>query len=274
MKNIYEDFFYVPKHGYGKVKEKVLYSRIAVMIGTIIICLAAMSFVAFAFFTHDIASQTNTIKTAIFDAKISILDNEKKPVNVIQSGKFEKTANLKKDIVYTVTLEKDGNAKTGFCVLSGEDFSDIYHTQQLGEDINADGGKRNELKFTIKATEDVSIVFFSHWGTSSKYADYENADDKNYIKAWDNVEITVTPIASNSLEEDEKTELKTPVPSVDIPDSEETTSEPQETILPDDGEEITNATENEIESEATSSQSSSSEQLSSEETTSVELKTE
>lgn len=254
MKGIYDEYFYVPKHGYGKVREKVLYSRVAVTIGLMVLCLAAMSFVAFAFFTSDISSNSNIIKTATFQAEVSIVEKEdsSKVIEVVQTDKYEKTASIKKDVEYLVTLKKGGEAKTGFCVLSGNKFADVYYTQQLGADINAAGGNTEEIKFYLKADADCDIVFFSHWGTSTKYAEYQNKNDEFYIENNETVDIKITPVVSfaapeenepqdeseqnlNQTEENEQTDEPTDEtvsePALEpeeepIPESEEQTEQP------------------------------------------------
>ena len=67
MKKLYNEFFYIPK--YGKVKEKVMLMRTALTVVIMVVCLFAMSFTAYAYFSHNVTSGSNIIKAAYFDAQ-------------------------------------------------------------------------------------------------------------------------------------------------------------------------------------------------------------
>ncbi len=277
MKGFYDEFFYVPKHGYGKVKEKVLYARVAVTIGLMVLCLAAMSFVAFAFFTSDISSSSNIIKSATFQAEVSIVEKEdsSEVIEVIQTDKYEKTASIKKDVEYLVTLKKGGEAKTGFCILSGNKFTDVYYTQQLGADINAAGGNTEEIKFYLKADADCDIIFFSHWGTSTKYTEYENREDEFYIENNESVNIMITSVSSLSApeENDPQDESEQPDNNDATEQTEEPTkenaSEPEEEPT-EESEDLVEEPEPEEESETSSEAQSEIEDTSSDNTSETE----
>ena len=54
MRKLYNEFFYIPKH--GKVREKVMLTRLTMTITIVIMCLAAMSITAYAYFSYNITS--------------------------------------------------------------------------------------------------------------------------------------------------------------------------------------------------------------------------
>lgn len=70
MRKLYNEFFYIPKH--GKVREKVMLTRIAMTVTIVIMCLAAMSITAYAYFSYNITSASNTIQAANFEAQITV----------------------------------------------------------------------------------------------------------------------------------------------------------------------------------------------------------
>ena len=59
MKKLYDEFFRVSND--EKVKDKVMLARTALTAVIMAICLIAMSFSAFAYFSHDSKSAGNTI---------------------------------------------------------------------------------------------------------------------------------------------------------------------------------------------------------------------
>ena len=179
MRKLYREFFYVPKH--EKVKDKVMLVRMATTITIVVMCLLAMSLTAYAYFSCDVTSASNTIKAATFEAQITINDGvDDVPLTTDEEYRV---ATLQKDKPYTVMLTAptgSGSAETGFCIITiGEK---TYHTAQIGKDI-AKNSTDASVTFNLKVAEETTIKFFSHWGTSSFYG-YENLDNNSlYIKS-------------------------------------------------------------------------------------------
>lgn len=186
MKKLYEEFFYIPKH--AKIRDKVMITRAAVSVIVMLFCLAAMGITAYAYFSHDVTSNTNSIKAANFEAEVSISITESDnstPVDVAKKDNVSYTADLKADKTYTVILSESSNstATTGFCVVTAIGCTDVYHTQQLGADASKAGGVTQEITFQLTVTDDTTVTFLSHWGTSSHYDAYKEKGeaDKLYI---------------------------------------------------------------------------------------------
>ena len=70
MRKLYRELFYVPKH--GKVNDKVMLGRIVITITIIVTCLVAMSFTAYAYFSYNVTSVSNTIKAAEFYTDVTV----------------------------------------------------------------------------------------------------------------------------------------------------------------------------------------------------------
>lgn len=207
MRKLYNEFFYIPK--YGKIREKVMLARVAMTVVIMVVCLAAMSITAYAYFSHNVTSASNTIQAANFEAQITVTSTEQNGGTVNPSSMTgKKTVFTFADTgTYTVELEKGNNstAKTGFCIIYIGDKT--YHTQQIGVDINANNEQRDLVSFTLTIHEPNAVVTIeSHWGTSSYYG--FNVDENYIVNSNPTREIVIgNPVngASDSDEEKENT---------------------------------------------------------------------
>lgn len=185
MRELYREFFHIPK--YGKVREKVVVTRIATTVLTIAVCLVAMCITAYAYFSSDIISPSNTIKAAYFEADISIVrnDNNGTPGQLERVGDAQ-VGNLPAG-TYTIHLSKgNSTAATGYCIVTIGDAA--YLTQQIGNDAKKDLTDAT-ITFTLKLSATTPIAIKSNWGTSVYYAS-DNADnDPLYIQDSDCIEI-------------------------------------------------------------------------------------
>lgn len=191
MRKLYNEFFYIPKH--GKVREKVMLTRIAMTVTIVIMCLAAMSITAYAYFSYNITSGSNIIKAATFETQVQvqITDNNGKAVDNSQITPI--TSDHKNFVVrglevgkwykFTIVKSERNTAQTGFIVVSAEGCPITYHTQQLGVDKSVPGEYTSEITFKLMITDATEVTLKSHWGTSSFYSDYkiDSVDDERYI---------------------------------------------------------------------------------------------
>ena len=272
MRKLFNEFFYIPKH--GKVREKVMLTRIAMTVTIVIMCLAAMSITAYAYFSYNISSGSNIIKAAHFETKVSIQitdeNEEAVDINPITSNYQTYKVGLDAGKTYTVTITPTENstAKTGFVVITANGCEKTYHTQQLGIDTNIGEGETKTISFKLIVTDKTDVHFLAHWGTSSYYDAYKNKGDQEelYITQGEEIMMIVNGYAEpnvskntneGSNDENEGTEGTTPstnttgteTPTTQTPESTTTpsteTSTPVETTPPETtGEsESTNTTE-------------------------------
>ena len=183
MRELYKEFFHVPKH--GKVREKVMLARTAITVIIMVICLAAMSITAYAYFSYNVTSGSNIIKAANFKADVSIIeiaDESGTTVSLEEVDSLTYSAKLYAGKTYTVKLEPgESTAKTGFCVIKAVGCSDTYHTQQFGKEQTIEANDPS-VTFTLTVTQDTVVSFISHWGTSSYYDNFKNnINSKLYI---------------------------------------------------------------------------------------------
>ncbi len=208
MKNLYQEFFYIPKH--GKIREKAIIFRAGLTVLVMLFCLAAMGISAYAYFSCNVSSGMNSVKSAAFDVNITvqIKDETGNFVSVVKNGHLH-TVDLDAGIDYYVTLthSESSTVKTGFIVISAENCEHSYHTQQIGK--NADD-TTEKISFYINVDYDTSVTMRSHWGTSSYYAN-RDVDNELYILNGEKISLLINknPASTNLKEttDSEDTEI-------------------------------------------------------------------
>lgn len=193
MRKLFNEFFYIPQH--GKVREKVMMTRLVSTIAIVIMCLAAMSITAYAYFSYNITSGSNIIKAAHFETKVSIQitdeNGEAVDINPITSNYQTHKVTLNAGELYTITVTPTENstATTGFIVVTADGCDKTYHTQQLGIDESVADGKTPSITFKLLITDTTEVKFLAHWGTSSYYDDYKNKGDSEELYITQNEEV-------------------------------------------------------------------------------------
>ena len=201
MRKLIRELFYIPKH--SKIPDKAMFVRVILKIVIVVMCLWAMSITAYAYFSCNVTSGSNTIKAASFctDVTIQITAEDGTAVETIttntsdnQSHSAELTAN--KPYTITVKHNERSTAQTGFVIVTAEGCETIYHTQQLGRDGD---GNTNTITFKLTTGANTIVTFQSHWGTSSLYDGFiENGEnDERYIIDSEEIELTVSGVAPN-----------------------------------------------------------------------------
>jgi len=227
MRELYNEFFRVSKH--EKIREKVMLTRFSMTIISIIICLAAISFSAYAYFSHDAFSGSSSINFARFETDVSVQINDinGEAVEVRTSNRINHAATLTGGKTYFITLKhtERSTVQTGFVTITatGCDISE-YHTQQIGK--NEDGTTKT-VTFTLNPSADTEVVFNSCWGTSSKYPTFKDIKDDTdlYIQDGENINLSITnPSAQTTPPVSDETENTEP-PSTEEQDISNTASQ-------------------------------------------------
>ena len=222
MRKLYNEFFYIPKH--GKVREKVMLTRIAMTVTIVIMCLAAMSITAYAYFSYNITSGSNIIKSASFytDVTVQITAEDGTAGDTITTNTSDHkshSAELSANKTYTITVKHNdrSTAQTGFVIVTAESCETRYHTQQLGRDGN---GNTYTITFKLTPGANTIVTFRSHWGTSTYYG-YAGDSDNNieeYILDGEDIELVISgskpnKVSSQSEDTTDKSEESTITPS-------------------------------------------------------------
>ena len=228
MKKLLKELFYVPK--YDKVREKVMIVQVAMSVSIIVMCLAAMSLSAYAFFSYNVPSASNTIQAANFEATVQIADKNGEPVAVTTGGDNTHTAELKANTEYYITLQATdrSTAKTGFVIITAENCDSKYHTEQLGKDSN---GNAKTVTFWLKPNAATTVTFLSRWGTSSYYANYIQTGENSelYVLTDEHISLSINPVKYNAplpSNTDKTTPTATTPPAQTIPSEPAGTSAP------------------------------------------------
>ena len=206
MRKFYEEYFHIPEN--GKIQEKVMLTRVALTVTTMVLCLIAMSITAYAYFSHEASYGTHTIKAASFSTSVDvqIVDENGNVVETVDpladTSAAHKVA-LEKGKTYTITIapiDTATAANTGFVIVKADGCADVYHTQQLYKpQAKSAEGKDTTLRFRLTVTEDTVVHFVSHWGTSVHYVDYRDKgeNDRLYIVQNEEVELEVASSDKN-----------------------------------------------------------------------------
>ena len=233
MRKLYREFFYIPK--YGKIREKVMLTRVVTTVAVIVFCLAAMGITAYAYFSYNITSGSNTIKAASFytDVTVQITAEDGTAVDTITTNTSDHkshSAELSANKTYTITVKHNdrSTAQTGFVIVTAEGCETRYHTQQLGRDGN---GNTYTITFKLTPGANTVVTFRSHWGTSTYYG-YAGDSDNNieeYILDGEDIELVISgskpnKVSSQSEDTTDKSEESTIPPSTNTTTGTETPS--------------------------------------------------
>ena len=216
MIRLCKNLFYKPK--YGSDADSIMLKHLFSTVTVVLVCLAAISLSAYAFFSYSVTSGTNTIQSSSFSTTVTIQGSDEA---VITQGDIQRYR-FKVPGAYTVTITADsGTTGTGYCIVTVNDTP--YYTQQLGKDLNAPGGERNEISFVLEVQTSATVNFASRWGTTSYY----NSETENTLYIKNTNPLTVITIngtenISNTPEETKPVETK--------PEETTTPTEPVKTV--------------------------------------------
>lgn len=171
LRKLYTDFLYVPRHDKAKVREKVMLTRMALSVTVILLCMAAMSFTAYAFFTHTAYSGVRPVQAASWSVTVTSAEDI-----VPQEGVYplDNTAGAAERL-YTFTVAKaaTATATVGYVKveISAEGATQLYYTQPLGtflvDDVMTEDVDR-QIRIRVPAGKQVQVAFVGEWGSCSK----------------------------------------------------------------------------------------------------------
>lgn len=140
------------------LSEKVFLKSIALSVCGMIVCMIALCSVTWAWFTVDVSSTSNSIKTAYCDVTVSVECGGTAVTPTDGKYLFEK------DKTYEIKISAAGTAGTAYCIVKAGGNS--YYTQQFA--VGSDPAEVC-MAFTLAFSADTpDVEFVSCWGTSSK----------------------------------------------------------------------------------------------------------
>lgn len=137
--------------------EKAFMHSIAVSVFCVLICAVALCSATWAWFSGDVTSSDNEIKTGYCDITISVNDGA---LDVAVKDGTSDVYTIEAGKTYTVSITSDGNVSSSYCkiVIGGNE----HYTQQIN--TQAPG---NRISFTLTAENDTDVQIISRWGVYS-----------------------------------------------------------------------------------------------------------
>ena len=212
--------------------ERVFFARLAVSIVCIVLCMGAMGFSAYAYFTASVSSNMNQIQAANFDLNVQKIEPQTKTSSA--SYESEKIYTLQSG-VYDFVLEMSDNATatTGYCQIviiksDGTNGESVY-TQQFGK-IEEQKEPVRARTIRIQVATDTKVKFVPCWGTYSGQGFNEvvdkivvTGDFTTNVKPWDSKGTSDSTIGTS------ESDIANESTSTDIPETGETANTMQET---------------------------------------------
>ena len=169
MREIYQKYFELPEEGKGIMSEQVFLARLTVGIACIVLCISAMGFSAYAFFTTSVSSNMNQIQAAHYSLSVQSIGIV--PVNgngSVVADTLNPTKYKLQKGMYDFVLVKEGNASTGYCMIKiNNNENDVIVTRQIGDVA---------LTVRIEVAQETAVEFVACWGT---YRSQERFDEGN-----------------------------------------------------------------------------------------------
>ena len=169
MRKIYQKYFEILEEHIGNMGEHVFFARLTVAIACIVLCMSAMGFSAYAFFTASVSSNMNQIQAANYSLSVQspiVLMNDRGSVAADSSNPNKYT--MTQPGMYDFTLIKSGNASTGYCKIKiNNNENDVIVTRQIANDA---------LSVRVEVAQETTVEFVACWGT---YSSQERFDENH-----------------------------------------------------------------------------------------------
>lgn len=156
--------FYKARHRTEKESDKLL--RKIIITGVIFAAaIVFYSATVFAWFQAGLSNTGNTIKAAEFSVSVSVKNEAAASVWPAANGSYK----LEGNTAYSITLTGDGNAKNGYCKISGGDVT--LYTANIQE--------KGSIKFSYVPASGGEYIFTACWGTAPQDSGELVADGSN-----------------------------------------------------------------------------------------------
>ncbi len=151
-----------------KNSERAVMAKIAVGIIGIIACLGAMSITAVAFFSFNISSNSNIIKSASYTLDIT------PPESMAVSDSYlldNSTGDTEKKFTFKISVSAEATASVGFCeinVKTDTDAVQTFYTKPIWTNTDAQYPERlnsRMVEITVMPYKTATVSFISQWGS-------------------------------------------------------------------------------------------------------------
>ena len=172
MREFLKDWFYISNS--KKIAEKAMLLRIALSVMGIIACLVAMSITAMAFFSFNISSGNNLIKTAAYSLDII------PPADMTVGDSYfldNSTEGTEKIFEFRIKASPECSATVGYCKINIKtdknainDSNDVqvFYTEPIWAEKSVEHPERKDeltVKIAIKPYKTATVSFVEEWGS-------------------------------------------------------------------------------------------------------------
>ena len=136
-----------------KITEKAFSQSLIISVVSILLCLVALCSVTWAWFSEDVTSSSNTIKTGDCTVTVSVMNETTEiPLNATGTYTFEAGKS------YQITITSTGSAESTYCKLEigGQDF----YTEQVST-----SEPNNTITFALAFDAPTEVEIITRWGT-------------------------------------------------------------------------------------------------------------
>ena len=173
MKKIIEEFFQLTYN--GKIREKALLTRIAMSAVLVVLCMAAMSITAYAYFSASVTANVSPVQSAVW--KITA---EPEQDVLLENGAYvmdNRAGTANRDFRFLLKKAADATATVGYVKIDIKTDVDqytaaqTYFSQPIGQFLQ--GGTMiedldRELKIAVPVGKIAYVSFIGEWGTCAK----------------------------------------------------------------------------------------------------------
>ena len=136
-----------------KITEKAFSQSLIISVVSILLCLVALCSVTWAWFSEDVTSSSNTIKTGNCTVTVSVMNETTEiPLNATGTYTFEAGKS------YKIIITSTGSVTSSYCklVIGGQDF----YTEQVST-----SEPNNTISFTLAFDAPTEVEIITRWGT-------------------------------------------------------------------------------------------------------------
>ena len=136
-----------------KITEKAFSQSLIISVVSILLCLVALCSVTWAWFSEDVTSSSNTIKTGNCTVMVSVMNETMEiPLNATGTYTFEAGKS------YKIIITSTGSVTSSYCklVIGGQDF----YTEQVST-----SEPNNTITFALAFDAPTEVEIITRWGT-------------------------------------------------------------------------------------------------------------
>lgn len=188
MKNIYREYFYIPKDKH--MTTKVFTTHVVLSVVSVLACTLAMFASSYAWFSTEISSGNNVIISG--DHSLWV-DDQKNTTEQVDEG--VSVALLTAWDKHLFHIYPQGSASTGYCrvTLSYDGEDKVFYTEQIADD--------EYLVLALETTVGTEITFESFWG-ELEYHDRRDWTGLRYGAVYEQERAATFSLLSSEEEEE------------------------------------------------------------------------